>query len=112
MTEDVIEHYDTLNTKRCPDKQFFGGFNHKPIPPNYYIFPNDDDDDIKNIFGTPVEYALPENKILEDAGVSNDTDINDEIIIDGDDYYKEFIYIDIGGKKCIYTESKKASMAL
>ena len=44
MTEDVIECYDTFNTKGCPDKLIFAGFNGQRIPSGYYNFLNDDDD--------------------------------------------------------------------
>ena len=36
MTEDVIERYDTLNTKVCTDKLFFGNFNDKLILSNCF----------------------------------------------------------------------------
>ena len=32
MTEDVIERYDTFNTKGCPEDLIFGDFNDQPIP--------------------------------------------------------------------------------
>ena len=64
MNEDVIEKYDTFNTKGFPNELIFGNFNDQPIPSDYYNFLNDydDDDDGNNFPGTPVVDALPENK--------------------------------------------------
>ena len=61
MTEDLIEHYDTFNTKVCPDELMFGDFNDQSIPSDYYNFLNNYDDDGNNIPGTPIDVALPEN---------------------------------------------------
>ena len=71
--------------KRCPDKLIFGGFNDEPIPSNYYIFPNDGNNYGNNITGTPIDDDLPENKGVEDAAVPNDEDMDNEIIIYGDE---------------------------
>ena len=84
MTENIIERYDTFNTKVCPDKLIFEIFNCQTIPSNCYNFLNYDNEDGNNIPGTPVEDSLPNNKLLEDAVMPNDEDINDEIIIDDD----------------------------
>ena len=81
MTEGVIEQYDTFNTKGCPDELIFGGFNDQPIPSDYYNIINDDNDDGKNIPGTPIDDALLDNKGVEDIVVPKDEDTNDEIII-------------------------------
>ena len=32
ITEDVIERYETFNTKDCPENLIFGEFNDQPIP--------------------------------------------------------------------------------
>ena len=32
MTEDVIDQYETFNTKGCPEDLIFGDFNDQPIP--------------------------------------------------------------------------------
>ena len=56
MTEDVIELYDTFNTKSCPEDLIFGDFNDQPIPSTYYILTNDYDYD-----GTQIESALTDN---------------------------------------------------
>ena len=61
MTKDVIEKYDTFNTRRCPDELIFGDFNDQPIPSHYYNFLKDDNDDGNNVPGTPVEDSLPDN---------------------------------------------------
>ena len=62
MTEDVIERYDTFNTKGCPDELFFGYFNDQLIPSNYYNLLNDENDNGNNIPSNPVEYSLLENE--------------------------------------------------
>ena len=76
MIENVIEGYDTLKTKGLPRKLFFGDFNEQTIPPNYYNFLNDDNDNDNNIFGTRVYDDLLENEGLEDVVMVNDEDIN------------------------------------
>ena len=69
MTEDVIEQYDTFNTKGCPDELIFGGFNDQPIPYDYYNFLNYYDDGGNNIPGTHIDNALLDKVLVED-GVS------------------------------------------
>ena len=61
MTEDVIERYDTFNTKICLDKLIFGGFNDQTIPYNYYNFLNDDDNNGNNNPSTPIDNFLQDN---------------------------------------------------
>ena len=92
MSEDIIELYDTFNTKGCPYELIFGDFNDKPIPSNYYNFLNDDNDNENNITGTPIEDALPDNEGVEDIVIKNDEYIKDEIIIDDDDSLASDIY--------------------
>ena len=53
MTEDVIERYDTINTKGCPEDLNFGDFNDQPIPSTYSDLTNYYDDD-----GTQIVAAL------------------------------------------------------
>ena len=67
MTKDVIEQYDTFNTKGCTYDLMFGDFNDQPIPPDYYNILNDDNYDENNIPGTPVDDELPENEGAEDV---------------------------------------------
>ena len=67
MTEDVIERYDTFNTKGCPEDLIFGYFNDQSIPSNYSDLKNDDDDD-----GTQIDSALKDNEGVEDSVVPND----------------------------------------
>ena len=74
-----------LQHQRISKRFFFGDFNDQPIPSNYYNFLNDDDDDVNNVPGTPVDNVLLDNKVVEDAVVPNYEDINDDIIIDDDD---------------------------
>ena len=67
MTEDVIERYDTFNTKGCPKDLTFGDFNDQPSPSTYF--------DLKNYYkdnGTQIYAALLDNKGVEDAVVPND----------------------------------------
>ena len=66
MTEDVIERYDTFNTKSCPEDLIFGDFNDQPIPSTYADFTNDYEDD-----GTQIDAALTDNEGVEDAVVPN-----------------------------------------
>ena len=56
MTEDVIERYDTFNTKGCPEELIFGDFNDQPIPYTYSDLTNDYDND-----GNQTDTALQEN---------------------------------------------------
>ena len=81
MTEDIIELYDTFNTKGCPYKLIFSGFNDQPIPSDYYNVLNNYDYDDNNITVTPVDGVLLYNKVVEDAVVTNDEYIDDEIIL-------------------------------
>ena len=72
MTEDVIEQYDTFNTKGCPEDLIFGDFNDQTIPSTY--------SDITNYYyndGTQIDAAVTDNKGVEDAVVPNDGN-NDE----------------------------------
>ena len=77
ITEDIIERYDTFNTKGFTEKLIFGNFNDQNIPSNYYNSLNYDYDNGKNITGNPVDNTLPENKGVEDAVVPNNEYIND-----------------------------------
>ena len=85
MTGDLIERYDKCITNGCPYDLIFGYSNHQPIPSKYYNLLNDDDGDVNNIPGTPIDYALPDNERVEDSVMPNYEEINDEKIID-DDY--------------------------
>ena len=85
MINDVIERYDTFNTKGFPYELNFGDFNDQPIPSDYYNFLNDSNDDGNIITGTPFYYALTDSKGLEDAVIPNDEKIYDGIIIDDND---------------------------
>ena len=58
MTEDVIEKYDTFNTKGCPDELIFDEFNDQSIPSNYCNFLNDDYDSVNHFTRNPVYDAL------------------------------------------------------
>ena len=58
MTEDVIEKYDTFNTKGFPDEIIFDKFNVQSIPSKYYNFLNDDYDGVNNFPSNPVYDAL------------------------------------------------------
>ena len=72
MTEDVIERYDTFNTKGCPEDLIFGDFNDQPIPSNYSDLTNYYDYDV-----TQIDASLTDNEGVEDAVVTNDEN-NDE----------------------------------
>ena len=63
MTNDVIERYDTFNAKGGPYELIFGDFNDQPIPPNYYDFLSNYNDDGNNIPGNLIEYVIPEKSI-------------------------------------------------
>ena len=91
MTEDVIECYDTFITKGFTDDFISGDFNDQPIPPDYYNFLNDYDEDGNNNIGTPVDDVLPENKGVEDAVMKNYEYIKNEIIIDDNDSLASYI---------------------
>ena len=73
MTEDVIERYNTFNTKGCPEDLIFGDFNYQPIPSTYSDLTNYYDDD-----GTQIGAALTDNKGVEDAFVPNDENNNED----------------------------------
>ena len=68
----MIEHYDTFNTKGCPDEIIFGSFNDQPIPYIYYNFLNDDNGNVNDIPGTRVDDSLLDNEGVEYAVVLND----------------------------------------
>ena len=82
----MIEQYDTFNTKGFTDELIFGDFNYQPIPSDYYNFLNDYKDSGDNDPRTPVDNALPENKLVEYEVVPNYEDINNEITIINDYY--------------------------
>ena len=57
MTDDVIEQYDTFNTKGFPEDLIFGDFNDQPIPSTY--------SDITNVYdkdSTQMYAALTDNE--------------------------------------------------
>ena len=62
MNKDVIERYDTFNTKVFPYGLLLGDFNDQPIPYDYYNLLNDDNENGINIPGTPVGDPLLENE--------------------------------------------------
>ena len=53
MTEDVIERYDTFNTKSYPENLIFCYFNDKPTPSNDSDLTNDYD-----YYGTQIDASL------------------------------------------------------
>ena len=69
MTEYVIEMYDTFHTKGCLDEIFFGNFHDQPIPPGYYDFLNDNNDN--NTPVATVDDVFPDNEGVEDAVIPN-----------------------------------------
>ena len=71
-TEDVIERYNTFNTKDCPEDLIFSDFNDQPIPSTYSDLTNDYGDDV-----TQIDAALTDNEGVEDEVVPNDEN-NDE----------------------------------
>ena len=71
MNEDVIERYDTFNTKGCLEDLIFGDFDDQPIPSTYSDLTNDYDDD-----GTQIDAAIMDNEVVEDAVVTNDENNN------------------------------------
>ena len=73
MTEDVIEQYNTFNTKGCPEDLIFGDSNDQPIPSTYSDLTNDYDND-----GTKIGAAITDNKGVEDAVVPNDENNNED----------------------------------
>ena len=62
MNEDVIERYDTFNTKGFPNGLIFGDINDQLIPSDYYNFLNDENDNGDNLPCTPVGDSLQDNK--------------------------------------------------
>ena len=72
MNEDVIERYDTFNTKGCQEDLIFDDFNDQPIPSTYSDLTNDYDEN-----GTQIDAALTDNTGVEDAVVPNEEN-NDE----------------------------------
>ena len=62
ITKDIIERYETFNTKGRPDELIFGYFKDQPIPSNCYNILNDNNDYGNNIIGTPVDDALLYNR--------------------------------------------------
>ena len=85
MTEDLIELYDTFNTKGCPDKRIFGYLNDQLILLYGYNILNDYNDNDNNISVISVDDWLCENKWVEDPVMLSYEDINYEIIINDDD---------------------------
>ena len=57
----MIERCDTFKIKGCPDEVLFGNFHGQPIPPVYYDFLNDYNDDDNNIPFTPVDIVFQKN---------------------------------------------------
>ena len=78
MNEDVIERYNTFNTKGCPEDLIFGGYNDQLIPYTYSDLKNNYDDD-----GTQINAALTNNEVVEDAVVPN-YGKNDEVSLSSD----------------------------
>ena len=86
MTEDVVERYDKINAKSCPEDHIFGEFNDQPIPSTYSDLTNYYDDD-----GTKIDSALTDNKVVEDAVVPNDeSNDEDSLVSDIDPYPKQY----------------------
>ena len=85
MTKDVIELYNTLNTKGFSYEPTFGDFNDQTIPQDYCNFLNNDNNSGNNIPGTPVENVLSYKKGVEGEVVPNHEYIEDGIIINGND---------------------------
>ena len=67
MNEDVIELYDTFNTKGCLEDLIFGDLNDQPIPSTYSDLTNDYDND-----GTQLDAALRDNEGMEYSVKPND----------------------------------------
>ena len=67
MTEDVIERYNTFNTKGCPGDLIFGDFNDQPIPSTYSDITND-----YYNYGTQIDTSLTDNEEVEDSVIPND----------------------------------------
>ena len=62
ITEDLIELYETFNTKWCPYELIFGNFNDQPIPTDYYDLLNDENGDENNMTGTTIDDVLLDSK--------------------------------------------------
>ena len=75
MTEDVIEQYNTFNTKGCPEDLIFGGFGNQPIPPTYSDLKNDYDG-----YFTSIDSVLEDNKEVKYAVMPNDENNYDKIL--------------------------------
>ena len=73
MTEDVIERYDTFNTKGFTEDLIFGDFNDQHILFTYSDLTNDPEDD-----GTQIDADLTDNEGVEDAVVPNDENNNED----------------------------------
>ena len=73
MTEDVMEQYNTFNTKVFSVDLIFGDFNSQPIPSTYYDLTNYCYDD-----GTEIDADMMYNEGVEDTvlpnGENNDVD--------------------------------------
>ena len=78
MTEDVIEQYNTFNTKGFPEDLIFGDFNDKPIPSIYSDLTNDY---VNN--GTQIYTTLIDNEGVKDSVMPNDEN-NDEDSLSSD----------------------------
>ena len=77
MDEDAIEWYCTFNNKGFPDEIIFGDFNDQPIPSDYYNLLSNKDDNGNNVNDIPVDNALPDNKGVYYAVMTDDEDTND-----------------------------------
>ena len=77
MTEDVIEFYDTFNSKGFPNELLFGGFCDQPIPPVYFDFLNENNDENNINIGTPVNDVFLDNERVEDAVIPKAPTAND-----------------------------------
>ena len=51
----MVELYDTLNAKWCPNELLFGNFRYQPITPVYYYLLNDIYDGHNNTPGNPID---------------------------------------------------------
>ena len=79
MTEDVIERYDTFNTKVCPEDLILGDFNDQPIPSTYSDITNDYDDN-----GTQIDAAPSDNEGVGDTVMPNDENDDNSLASDID----------------------------
>ena len=64
MIEDVIERYNTFNTKGCPEDLIFGNFNDQPIPSTYSDVTNDYDDDGIQFFSDQLETVFLFSRLI------------------------------------------------